>query len=173
MMEIERLPTVGEREEALCRLAVKLGVRDKEWLQGRQFHLMAPDEIADAGRRGLDIQLHTHRHSSVARNPNQLAKELVDNRAALARFTKRAEHNFDQFCYPSGGYHPDAEETLQSLGVKSATLVEQGINRPGTNPFRLRRFLDGRSISQAEFEAYLSGALEFHEKARTYWRRGA
>jgi hypothetical protein len=45
--------------------------------------------------------------------------------------------------------------------VRSATLVEEGLNRPGANPYRLRRFLDGRSVSDAEFDAYLNGVLHF------------
>ena len=50
-----------------------------------------------------------------------------------------------------------------SAGIKSATLCDVGLNAPGRDPYALHRFLDGRSVSDVEFEAYMSGALHiFH-----------
>ena len=60
---------------------------------------------------------------------------------------------------------------LAAQGVRSATLVEQGTNAPGANLYRLRRFLDGRSVSEAEFDAYLSGALDLVDAAAARGRR--
>jgi hypothetical protein len=41
-----------------------------------------------------------------------------------------------------------------------------GFNYPETERMELRRFLDGENISQVEFEAELSGILEWGRKAR-------
>jgi peptidoglycan/xylan/chitin deacetylase (PgdA/CDA1 family) len=164
--EIEHLATLAERERALRDLAASLGATSEDWWETRQFHLMTPDEIVEAQRRGLDIQLHTHRHRSAAERLDELGQEIADNRLALARFTGCDARSFDQFCYPSGEYVPDADRVLEEAQVYSATLVDQGLNAPGCNRYQLRRFLDGRSISQAEFEAYLSGALELFERAK-------
>ncbi len=130
----------------------------EEWWESRQFHLMSAAEIGAADRRGLDIQLHTHRHRSSNVASDHLEREIADNRAALARACGRPEHSFRHFCYPSGLAHSSAIAVLEAAGVGSATLAESGINPPGTNPYRLRRFLDGRLVSEAAFEAYLSGA---------------
>ncbi|HEY3909645.1 MAG TPA: polysaccharide deacetylase family protein [Stellaceae bacterium] len=160
--EIEKLPSIPQREEALRECASRFGVTIEEWWEGRQFHVMSTAEIRDADLRGLDIQLHTHRHRSSATGSDDLAREIADNRAALARACARPEHSFSHFCYPSGVNHASAAAVLEHIRVKSATLVEPGINPRGTNPYRLRRFLDGRSISDTEFEAYLSGVLEVY-----------
>lgn len=160
--EIEKLPSNLQREQALRECASRFGVTTEEWWTGRQFHVMSTAEIRDADRRGLDIQLHTHRHRSSATGSDDLSREIADNRAALARACGRPEHSFSHFCYPSGVTHSSAVEVLKDIGVRSATLVQAGINPRGTNPYRLRRFLDGRSVSDTEFQAYLSGALEVY-----------
>ncbi len=158
--EIERLPSVSQREQVLRECAARFDVTTEEWWEGRQFHLMSTAEIREADRRDLDIQLHTHRHRSSDTDSDYLEREIADNRVALARACGRPEQSFNHFCYPSGVAHSSASAVLDRIGVRSATMVEEGINSRGTNPYRLRRFLDGRSVSDAEFQAYLSGALE-------------
>jgi peptidoglycan/xylan/chitin deacetylase (PgdA/CDA1 family) len=162
---IDALPTLRERDDALQRLAGRLGIIDEKWRETRQFNLMKADEIGDAHRRGLDFQLHTHRHRWGKAPFEQLPTEIAKNRAVLASACCRAEYEFEHFCYPSGYLNPTGDDVLRSSGIRSATMVEQGLNTPGANPYRLRRFLDGRSVSQASFEAYLSGALEIYEMA--------
>jgi peptidoglycan/xylan/chitin deacetylase (PgdA/CDA1 family) len=153
------------RMAALSALAERLGVGIEPWWSGRQFHLMRPDELRDAERRGIDVQLHTHRHKGLHRYVDQLPQELADNRAALARILG-GERPSDHFCYPSGGYDERGEAILAAAGIKSATLVAEGLNAPGTNPYRLRRFLDGRTVSETSIDAYLSGALDIGERLR-------
>jgi peptidoglycan/xylan/chitin deacetylase (PgdA/CDA1 family) len=154
---IEKLP-VADRLDALRALGVSLGV-DEAWLALRQFHLMSPRELAEAARRGLDIQLHSHRHIDVARRADELPAEIAQNRAFLERAT--GTNGFVHFCYPSGSFHPTAPALLAASGIASATLVEEGLNAPGTDPLALRRFLDGRRVSDVEFDAYLSGLLHW------------
>jgi peptidoglycan/xylan/chitin deacetylase (PgdA/CDA1 family) len=164
--EIEQLRSLSERAEALRDFATRFGVKTGEWWHGRQFHVMSAAEIKEADRRGLDIQLHTHRHRSSEVDSDYLEQEVADNRAALAEACGRPEHSFRHFCYPSGIVHASAAAILKAAGVRSATLVNEGINPPGTSPYRLRRFLDGRSVTPAAFEAYLSGARELYRKAK-------
>jgi len=163
---IENLPSLSQREQALRECAARFGVTTEEWWEGRQFHIMSSEQIRDADRRGLDIQLHTHRHRSSHTDSDDLEQEIADNRASLARACGKPERSFSHFCYPSGIAHSSAGAVLQRNGVKSATLVEDGINKRGTDPYRLRRFLDGRSVSDVEFQGYLSGALELYSKAK-------
>jgi peptidoglycan/xylan/chitin deacetylase (PgdA/CDA1 family) len=158
--EIVKLPSLAQREQALRACAARFGVSTDEWWESRQFHLMSAAEIGAADRRGLDIQLHTHRHRFSNLDSDHLEREIADNRAALARACGRPEQSFSHFCYPNGLAHSAAVMALEAAKIRSATLVEEGINPRGTNPYRLRRFLDGRSVSEAMFQAYLSGALE-------------
>jgi hypothetical protein len=119
---------------------------------------MSLEQLGEAACRGLDVQLHTHRHIDVTKQVDALPREIADNRAFLAQVSGGS---LDHFCYPSGTFHPRAPDLLAASGVRSATLVEEGLNPPGANPYMLRRFLDGRSVSDAEFDAYLSGVLHF------------
>lgn len=154
---IDALP-VGERLEALRALGRQLGV-DEAWLELRQFHLMSGDELAEAYRRGLDVQLHTHRHIDVDVEIDALRDEIAENRDFLAAAIPGG--SFDHFCYPSGFTHPRAPAILAASGVRSATLDVEGLNAPGADPFSLRRLLDGRTVSDIEFDAYLAGVLHY------------
>jgi peptidoglycan/xylan/chitin deacetylase (PgdA/CDA1 family) len=153
--EIEALP-VEQRLEALRRFGAELGV-DEAWLERRQFHIMSAAEFAEAQRRGLDVQLHTHRHIEIDRQVDALPTELAENRAFLSAALGDTE--LIHFCHPSGSNHPRARTLLAKNGIRSATLVTEGLNAPGADPLALRRFLDGRRVSDAEFDAYLSGLL--------------
>ena len=159
--EIEALP-LEQRLEALRHFGAALGV-DEAWLELKQFNLMSLEQLGEAASRGIDVQLHTHRHIDVSEQVDALPREIADNRAFLAQV---AGGSLDHFCYPSGTFHPRAPDLLAESGVRSATLVDEGLNPPGSNPYTLRRFLDGRSVSDAEFDAYLSGVLHFLKPLR-------
>jgi peptidoglycan/xylan/chitin deacetylase (PgdA/CDA1 family) len=160
--EIDALP-LDDRLPALKLLGQRLGIAES-WLETRQFNIMSTEELADAQRRGLDIQLHTHRHIDVSREVGSLPAEIAENRAVLAAATGLDPVHF---CYPSGSFHPDAPARLAASGVRSAALVTEGLNPPGADPYTLRRLLDGRRVSDVEFDAYLSGALHFTAPIRS------
>jgi peptidoglycan/xylan/chitin deacetylase (PgdA/CDA1 family) len=163
---IEKLP-VANRLAALRAFGAELGVGEA-WLELRQFDLMSPEELAEAARRGLDIQLHSHRHIDVASRAAELPAEIAENRSFLERATGTG--GFVHFCYPSGSFHPSAPALLAAQGIASATLVEEGLNAPGADPLALRRFLDGRRVSDVEFDAYLSGLLHWIAPLRSLVR---
>ena len=161
--EIEALP-VAERLAALRAFGAGLGVGE-EWYETRQFEIMSAEELAEAGARGLDIQLHTHRHVEIGRNVAALPQELADNRAFLS--TVLGTEALDHFCFPSGSFHRDALAMLMDAGIRSATLCETGLNAPGSDPLALRRLLDGRNVGEAVFDGYLDGTLHLASKLRT------
>lgn len=161
---LEKIHPLEQRARAfeeICRLAE---VPIQPWWNSGQFHLMTRQEIGNAFAQGFDIQLHTHTHQHVDVNTHELANQLSRNRAVLSEICngERLAH----FCYPSGVVDPGAVAILSESGVKSATTCEAGLNAPASNPYALRRFLDGRSVTEAEFEAYLSGTLEIVDIAR-------
>lgn len=159
---IEALPE-QHRLAALRDFGRGLGM-DEAWLEQRQFHLMGRAELADAQARGMGIELHSHRHIDVSAQIGRLAEEVEENRSFLARATGRQARHF---CYPSGTFHPSAPGVLAASNIASATLVSEGLNAPGTNPYALRRFVDGQSVSPVEFDAYLSGTLHYLNWARS------
>lgn len=161
---LEAIGSLAERVDEfreICRLAE---VPIEPWWSGGQFHLMTRQEITDAFAQGFDIQLHTHTHRHVDTGIEELFTELRKNRAVLSDICKTEK--LSHFCYPSGVVDPKAAEILADSGIRSATTCEAGLNAPQANPYALRRFLDGRSVTDAEFEAYLSGALEIFDSAR-------
>lgn len=93
---IEALPE-AERLNALRALGRDAGV-DEAWLRLRQFHLMQRGELAAARARGLDLQLHTHRHIDVQSQVGRLAEEVAQNRAFLKGVSGGAEPT--HFCLP-------------------------------------------------------------------------
>lgn len=166
---IEALPPEG-RLEALRRFGAELGVGEA-WLETRQFNIMSAAELAEAHRRGLDIQLHTHRHIDIEKQVDDLPREIAENRAFLTAAI--GDVPFIHFCHPSGSDHPRARSLIASSGVRSATLVQPGLNAPGVDPYSLRRFLDGRLVSDGEFDAYLAGVLHYIDLGRALLRRAS
>jgi peptidoglycan/xylan/chitin deacetylase (PgdA/CDA1 family) len=154
---IEALP-LAQRLPALRAVGAALGV-DEAWLETRQFNIMSADELGDCERRGLDVQLHTHRHIEMAEAVDALPREIEENRERLHAAV--GDKPLVHFCYPSGSTHERARAMLADGGIVSATLVERGLNAPGADPLALRRFLDGRLVPDSEFDAYLSGLLHF------------
>ncbi|HEX8216347.1 MAG TPA: polysaccharide deacetylase family protein [Allosphingosinicella sp.] len=154
---IERLP-VRDRLEALRRFGASLGVGEA-WLENRQFNIMSAEEFAETRRRGLDVQLHTHRHVDLSERIETLPREIEQNRAFLR--AALGDVPLDHFCHPSGTNHPRARALLAASGIRSSTLVDEGLNAPDADPLALRRFLDGRSVGDVEFDAYLSGTLHY------------
>jgi peptidoglycan/xylan/chitin deacetylase (PgdA/CDA1 family) len=154
----EAMSSEDERQTLLAQLGDRLGVDYAELASRRSFTLMTTDEIARASRRGMDVQLHTHRHRFPAGDVSACAQEIGDNRAALA---PHVAHPLVHFCYPSGEWSPTHWPVLQAAGIASATTCDRGFNSAGTPPLGLKRFLDGENVSMIEFEAELSGFAHF------------
>jgi len=138
-----------QRNELAAELGRRLGVPFESIAQQRLFSLMTPEEISEATAAGIDIQLHTHRHRFPV--DRQLAeREIRDCKAVLEPLVQKP---LEHFCYPSGIYHPDHFPILRSMGIRSATTCEAGLNFRRTERMALRRFMDADSVSWIEFEA--------------------
>jgi len=146
---------IAFRQDLLKRTAVILDADITGMLDRRIFHIMQHDQLNYLSDQGVDLQLHTHRH----RWPTQegpAMEELTLNRDYLSSIQKKTAVHF---CYPSGFYTENQFPILRKAKIKSATTCEPGLNFPATNPYALKRFLDGENISPIEFEAELSGFL--------------
>ena len=143
------------RMRCIEELSQAVQIPDTTWKASGQFDLMKPAEVIDAAKRGFDIQLHTHRHTELDTEIDRLENEISDNRASISRLLPAADCM--HFCYPSGVFHPQAPSVLKASRVRSATLCTPGLNKAGCDLMTLKRFLDGRSVTQPMFEAWLSG----------------
>ncbi len=157
---------MAERLEATYRLAAALGMPLEPYLAARAFDYMTPNELAAAAREGLDVQLHTHRHTLGDMSAAVIAMEIADNKRALAGILGKSEMEFTQFCYPSGVATPAAAGMLAELGLTSSTTTRQGLAWPGMPMHMLPRLLDGENLSDLEFEAELSGFGDWMRSGR-------
>jgi peptidoglycan/xylan/chitin deacetylase (PgdA/CDA1 family) len=148
-------PDPEERDVAARAVARKLGLDYDRFAAERVLTLMNPSEVADLAARGLDVQLHTHRHRT-PENDERFVEEIRENRQRIEAMTGRAAVHF---CYPSGVYRQSYLPLLSAERVVSATTTKPGIVDPSTNPLLLPRFVDTSTVSPAEFEAWLHGVM--------------
>jgi len=105
---LQELPTIAERLHEFREICKLADVSTEPWWSAGQFHLMNREEIRLAYQRGLNIQLHTHRHGNVDSATGLLAEELSQNRSYLADAC--GSDHLAHFCYPNGRYDPAAAE---------------------------------------------------------------
>jgi peptidoglycan/xylan/chitin deacetylase (PgdA/CDA1 family) len=153
-----------ERAACLRKLAAALGVDYDTIDQSRTFHLMTSAEIRESIDLGMDVQLHTHRHTFPVSDVGALVREVEENRTALEQIGVRS---LTHFCYPSGRYDIEtATVALPSAGVESATTLIAGFNYPDTSVLELRRIADGQQTSDIRFEAEIAGIMEIRRNPR-------
>ena len=143
----------GQKNDLAGRLAVVLGIDYAALAAKRILQLMNAQEVAEIGKKGVDVQLHSHRH----RTPEQedaFRREISENRQRIRTLTGReATH----FCYPSGVYREEFPGWLEKENVVSATTCDAGLVDRRENPYLLPRFVDTSGRSELEFESWLSG----------------
>jgi hypothetical protein len=123
----------------------------------RLISIMPPDEVLDASRRKVGIELHTHRHRT-PRDRALFLRELSDNRDAIMGVVGREPRHF---CYPSGDVDPVMRPWLKEAGVISATTCQVALAEASSDCYLLPRFLDTSAQSQASFEGWITGAAAF------------
>jgi peptidoglycan/xylan/chitin deacetylase (PgdA/CDA1 family) len=142
-----------EKDARAAALAAHLGVDYDELLKHRVMHNVTPAEAGELSERGVDVQLHTHRHRTPL-DRNLFRREIEDNRRCINEITgKEPAH----FCYPSGVYARRFLPWLDEAGIKSATTCEVGFASRASHPLLLPRFLDNNTMAPIEFEAWLTG----------------
>jgi peptidoglycan/xylan/chitin deacetylase (PgdA/CDA1 family) len=157
--------------KAICRFAVEnrlsaleksaLAVKIAEQLhfdfdglrRNRRMSLITPGEAAEASRRGVSVELHTHSHQMpLEREP--FLQEIDKNSSRIQQMTGRAPIHF---CYPNG----ESDETfipwLKDRGVISATTCVPGLASRNTEALQIPRLVDVSSLDETEFEGWLCG----------------
>ena len=159
--------TEPERGELAKKLAAELGVRIDGLTAQRILGLMTSDEIRQASKAGIDIQLHTHRHRLPVERAS-VRREIEDNRAVLEPLVGKA---LNHFCYPSGEWSERQLPWLEELGVKSATTCDVGFNALDARPLALKRVFDSAEVSDVQFDAEMNGYLELLRIAKASVKR--
>lgn len=160
---LNSLPTHEAKVNFISKLANLFSVDYRDIEKSRRLSLLSQDEIIDMAKQGVNIQLHSHRHTMHHNDVDAFKNEIIQNRLMLEHTVKST---MTHFCYPSGDYAPDSEAWLRGLGVDSATTCHAGFVSEQTNPYYLPRFLDGENITQIVFEAEIYGVLEFFRKVK-------
>jgi peptidoglycan/xylan/chitin deacetylase (PgdA/CDA1 family) len=155
-----------ERTNLLSDIAGALGVDYSKDLPARLFEVVSSKEMTEMADDGIDIQLHTHRHCLPTFRDGAI-REISENRDIL----KLINGNADHFCYPSGLWSETHLPMLRELGVESATTCDEGLNKPGSDPLTLKRFLDGSQVSELRFEAEMSGFMDLLRDGVAFLRR--
>lgn len=159
----ERRLVEDGRQALLEELADALDVDWASIRERRIVHLMSPDEVEELAGRGVDFQLHMHRHRSP--DEEEAYRENVrENRRVIAELTGRTPRHF---CYPSGNARPRFARWLEREGILSATTDRAGVAGPGTPRMFVPRLLDHSGLAEVEFAAWTSGL------ARWLPRRGS
>jgi peptidoglycan/xylan/chitin deacetylase (PgdA/CDA1 family) len=139
---------------------------DYGWIKtSRSLSLMNSVELGELAARGVDVQLHTHRHSLAVDDEQKVRDEIVANRAVLESIVGRPLRHL---CYPSGIWTRAQWPWLEKLDIDSATTCLPGLNYPDTPRLGLRRFLDAENIHPLVFEAEQYGYLELLRRLR-HW----
>ncbi len=141
------------KQELIEKTAAALNIDEGPMRRGRLFHIMTPNEAAECARRGVDIQLHTHRHR-VPRNRDEFWREIDDNRRRIQEITGRSPRHF---CYPGGVYYPECFAWLRERDVVSATTCDPDLISRRTEAMCAPRLVDVSSLNDTEFDAWLSG----------------
>ena len=149
----EQEMSAEEKDDFAASLARSLGVSYDDLLEQRIMHNLTASEVKQLASDGVDVQLHTHRHRT-PKDRKLFLREIEDNRASIKEMTgSTASH----FCYPSGDYDQMFLPWLHEAGVESATTCELGFASRDSNSLLLPRFLDNESLSDIEFESWLTG----------------
>jgi peptidoglycan/xylan/chitin deacetylase (PgdA/CDA1 family) len=122
-----------------------------DWEQAQRLH-----------QAGIEIGAHTVHHAILSRVPESVAKEeVVRSRDDVSRHVAPPRH----FAYPNGGPADFGEREIalvREAGFATAVSTVEGVNRPGADPYRLRR----HNVHEERFHSPLrrfSRALFFSE----------
>jgi peptidoglycan/xylan/chitin deacetylase (PgdA/CDA1 family) len=144
---------LAAKDAAVRELALRIGLDYDALRAERVLTLLNPTEVAALASRGVDFQLHTHRHRTPV-NPDAFAEEVSTNRDRITRMTGTSPSHF---CYPSGVWRPSYLPRLRNAGIRSATTCASGLADRSSDPLLLPRVVDGDRVSDQEFEAWLTG----------------
>ena len=152
-----------KRVELLEKLGGILQVDYHQLNKDRLFNLVNKQELNELQQHGVDIQLHTHRHTFPV-DQEIAEKEIRDNKNAI---NPLLEKPMQHFCYPSGVWSERHWGALSKEQVRTATTCQIGLVDEKTPRFAWPRILESSRVSQIDFEAEVSGFNELLRMVRS------
>ena len=151
-----------DKDALLARLAARLEVNYEDILGRRILQLMTLAEARELARRGVDLQMHTHRHR-VSLEEAAFDREVRDNRDRLRKI--RASEP-THFCYPGGVTRREFLPWLRRRHIQSATTCDPGMASRHHDRLLLPRYIDTAAHTEAEFRAWLTGVAALLRRRR-------
>jgi peptidoglycan/xylan/chitin deacetylase (PgdA/CDA1 family) len=145
--------SIEEKDSLAAKLADQLGLDYSLIRSKRILNLLQPDEVRLLSDRGVDVQLHTHRHR-VPQDQKSFFQEIEENRNCIRQMTSLSARHF---CYPSGIFDEAFIPWLNDLEIVSATTCDPGLASRDTHQLFLPRFVDTSMQSMIEFEGWVTG----------------
>lgn len=104
---------------------------------GRTQPLLARSHVEQMAREGFSFHSHTRRHTDLPTlSEERLVDELAGSRADLEHLLGRP---VPYLAYPYGRYDERVRAAAAAAGYTAAFSVQPGFNRPGLDPYRVRR----------------------------------
>jgi len=127
-----------------------------------EYRSLCADELRGLDRSGLvEIGAHTVTHTKLSLlSHHEQQQEIFQSKRDLEALVS---HPVTSFAYPFGSAGDFTDETVRlvrNAGFTCACANEPGLSRPGTDPYRLRRFLvrdwDGNEFAK-RLESWFNG----------------
>ena len=146
-------PLGPERVPVLKELLDQLGGESDATDEDRD--LLTWDEIRQVREAGADIGCHADVHERLTdRSAEEVALGLEGSRRTLAEKLGKGSYTF---CYPYGAWDAARASSVRQAGFEAAFTTDGGRNRPGADPYCLRRCLVGADDDIPRLRASLSG----------------
>ena len=111
-----------------------------EWMHRRGFPrraLLSQSQLRLLADEGVTIGSHTRTHARLPElQPAAAEDEIASSKHELEEMLGR---EVAHFAYPYGLFSDDVRKTVSQAGYRSACSARSGFNRPGDDPFLLRR----------------------------------
>jgi peptidoglycan/xylan/chitin deacetylase (PgdA/CDA1 family) len=118
-----------------------LGQRDiwceKENPSGQTYPLLGHAQIHEMRRQGFSFHSHSRTHADLTK----ISDEIMRNEIAGARaeLEDALGSTVPYLAYPYGRYNERVVEIARQAGYRAAFSVQPGFNRPGIDPYKIRR----------------------------------
>ncbi len=145
------------REAALDDLRARLGNPAEPPDPDRD--LLSRAEIRTLRDAGVEIGSHADHHEPLIDRPREEARSAL----AKSRQCLEKELGPDRYAlsYPYGAWSVPLAGAAREAGFYCAVSTDPGLNRPGADPFSLKRLLVGADDTVPRLRASLSGLRDF------------
>jgi peptidoglycan/xylan/chitin deacetylase (PgdA/CDA1 family) len=113
------------------------GVKTSPKRPWQRWECLSEGDIRELARRGHEIGSHGARHVDLRTLDEASRGEEL--RRSKERISALIAGDADVFSYPYGYYDAALASMVKRQGYKAACTIEDGINNPGSDPYRLKR----------------------------------